>query len=1107
MKETIDNKPEGVRKVLILGSGGLSIGQAGEFDYSGSQAIKALKEEGIKTVLVNPNIATIQTSWGFADEVYFLPITKDFVERIIEKEKPDGVLLGFGGQTALNCGIDLHGSGVLEKHGVKVLGTPVQAIITTEDKGMFAERLAEIRVKTPKAITVDNLKDGIKAAGEISFPVIVRAGYALGGLGSGICKSMKELKEVMQKALTYSKQILVEESLEGWKEVEYEVMRDRFDNCMTVCNMENFDPMGIHTGESIVIAPSQTLTDHEYQKLRSISIKVIRSIGIIGECNIQFALDPNSDDYRVIEVNARLSRSSALASKATGYPLAFIAAKLAIGHSLLQLPNPVTKTTKAFFEPALDYLVVKFPRWDHEKFRRVKKEIGSSMKSVGEVMAIGRKFEEALQKAVRMVNPGLIGLSGNDIPFESLDDELRHPTDKRVFAVVKALEQGYTVDRIHDLTMIDRWFLHKIKNIVEIERELRKNKLSQDATAINTSRLAQTSAGRAGSAGGQDDGGKMSQGPDRDLLRKAKSHGFSDRQIAKLTFGDDSFSSEMKVRHLRKEHGILPVIKRIDTLAAEYPCHTNYLYLTYNGNEDDITIEKKGIIVLGSGPYSIGSSVEFDWCCVECIKTLTKENIPPIVINCNPETVSTDYDESERLYFEELTVERVLDIHDKEDDKGVIVSMGGQIPNTLAFPLSKAGVDILGTDPKVIDSVEDRHKFSKILDQLGVDQPEWKESTNMEEIMRFCRKVGFPILIRPSYVLSGSAMNVAFEEGDVEELLKKAAVVSKEHPVVLTRFIDNAKEVDMDIVAFKGEIMAYAITEHIEKAGVHSGDATLVTPPQKLYLETVNKIKKISKLIVSHLNITGPLNIQFLAKENKIKIIECNLRASRSFPFVSKVYNVNFIRLATKGILGKDIARVSNQAFDLDYLGVKAPQFSFTRLKGADPQLGVEMASTGEVACLGETAEEAFLKALISTGFRLPKKTVLLSTGDIESKARLLESVKMLQEKGYVLYATKGTADFYKMHGVDMHVLAWPLEEKKPNVMDYLKEKRLDLVVNIPKSNEDIELSNDYLIRRAAADFDIPLITNAACTRLFVDAICSLQEKDLDVKSWKEYVS
>ncbi len=1070
-------KNKKIRSVLILGSGALRIGQAGEFDYSASQCLKALKEEGIRRILVNPNIATIQTSRDMAERIYFLPVTPGFVAKVIEKEKPDGIMLGFGGQTALNCGVDLHKQGILERHNVQILGTPISSIITSEDKGLFAKALAKIGVKTPKSIAVTDIREGVAAARKIGFPLIIRAGYALGGLGSGFCNNLKELKENLGEAIAYSGQVLVEESLKGWKEVEYEVMRDSQNNCMTVCNMENFDPLGIHTGESIVVAPSQTLTDSEYHKLRTISIKVIRSLGIIGECNVQFALDPDSEDYRVIEVNARLSRSSALASKATGYPLAFIAAKLGLGYSLVDLPNPVTKVTKAFFEPALDYIVVKFPRWDTTKFRNVKKEIGSSMKSVGEVMSIGRKFEEALQKAVRMVKPQLSGLNPADFTFRDIEKELRQPTDRRIFALMDALEQGYSVDELFSLTRIDRWFLYKLRNISQMEKEL---KTYRD----NLAKL-----------------------PD-DLLIAAKQQGFSDQQIARHIIGDSGYDSQMKIRRFRKKKRITPVTKQIDTLAGEYPAQTNYLYLTYNASYDDIEVrpQQRGMIVLGGGPYSIGSSVEFDWCCVECVKTLRRNQIPSVVINYNPETVSTDYDECDRLYFDELTTERVLDIHDKEDEAGVIISMGGQIPNNLALPLHKSGINILGTDPNIIDRVEDRHKFSRILDELGLDQPEWKEMSDFEDIRRFSARVGYPLLIRPSYVLSGAGMFVAHNEEDLIEYIGKAADVSKEHPVVVTKFITDAKEIDMDIVAQEGQIKAYAISEHIENAGVHSGDATLVTPAQKLYLETVSRIKKISRKLIQHLQITGPVNIQFIAKDNNIKIIECNLRASRSFPFHSKVYGINFITMATEAIIGKKIRKVNSNAFDLDYLGVKAPQFSFTRLKGADPNLGVEMSSTGEVACLGETLEEAFLKSMLSAGSRIPKGSVLLSTGDPKNKALLLESVKKLDQLGFMLYSTRGTRDFYEMHGIRTNLLHWPSEKRLPNVLDHIRKSRIDLVINIPKNNERQELSNDYLIRRTAADFQTTLITNANCSHLFFRSLFAHSEDSLEVKAWQDYI-
>ncbi|MFH0973423.1 MAG: carbamoyl-phosphate synthase (glutamine-hydrolyzing) large subunit [Candidatus Micrarchaeota archaeon] len=1082
-------KGKTIKKVIVLGSGGLSIGQAGEFDYSGSQAIKALKQEGMRTVLVNPNIATIQTSKNLADEVYFLPVNAEFVEKIIAKERPDGILLAFGGQTALNCGVELHKAGVLKKFGVRVLGTPIETIIETEDKGLFAKALGRIGVKTPRSIAASSVADGLRAGREIGFPVIVRSSYALGGLGSGFCNNARELRTLLKQSLAQAPQVLVEESLQGWKEVEYEVMRDASDNCVTICNMENFDPLGIHTGESIVVAPSQTLTDREYHSLRRISIDLVRSLGIIGECNVQFALDPCSEDYRVIEVNARLSRSSALASKATGYPIAFIAAKLALGQRLTEIPNPVTRTTKAFFEPALDYVVVKMPKWDVDKFKGAEKRIGSSMKSVGEAMAIGRKFEEALQKAVRMINPGAAGLPDEKTVFGNLDDALRNPTDKRIFAIARALERGWSVDEVFRSTKIDKWFLHKIKNIVEINRKLAR-------------------------------AGKASKAVSKELLVEAKQHGFSDKQIAKRVFGRDDFASAMRVRSLRKRLGVVPVVKRIDTLAAEYPCKTNYLYFTYNGVSDELKRGKNGrngkngrrrknksVVVLGGGAYRIGSSVEFDWCCVECVKTLRRCKIPAAVVNYNPETVSTDYDESDRLYFDELSLERVLDVCDEENPRGVVVSFGGQIPNNLALPLAKCGVRVLGTPASVIDEVEDRHKFSKILERLGVDQPEWQESSSLREVKEFCARVGYPVLIRPSYVLSGTAMSVAYDESDLTKFLKEAALVSEEHPVVVTKFVTDAKEIDFDAVAQGGDLKAYAISEHIENAGVHSGDATLVTPAQKLYVETLKRVKKISRMIIRRLNVTGPVNIQFLAKDNRVKIIECNLRASRSFPFVSKVYDVDFVELATRAILGEKIGFADTKAFDLDYVGVKAPQFSFTRLRGADPVLGVEMASTGEVACLGEDVREAFLKALLSTGFALPKpprKTVLLSTGDVKQKTRLIDAVKTLARNGYSLYATGGTARFYAKHGIRTRVVRWP-DEAAPNCLDYLKRRKIGLVINIPKSNESRELSNDYFIRRTAADFSVPLITNAQCAALFADALSEYDESGLAVKSWREY--
>ena len=1056
------------KKVLILGSGAIRIGQAGEFDYSGSQCIKALKEEGIKTVLVNPNIATIQTSENLADKIYFLPIDDYFVEKIIEKEKPDGILLGFGGQTALNVGVELYDRGILKKYDVKVLGTPVDAIKNTEDRELFVEKIVEAGLKVPKGIAVNNTEDALKAAKKIGYPVMIRIAYALGGLGSGVSYNEEELAERAKKAFSFTKQILVEEYLEGWKEVEYEVVRDQYDNCITVCNMENFDPMGIHTGESIVVAPSQTLTNSEYHLLREVSIKVIRHLGIVGECNIQYALDANSEEYRIIEVNARLSRSSALASKATGYPLAFIAAKLALGYSLVELQNMITKKTMACFEPALDYIVVKIPRWDLQKFKMVKKEIGTEMKSVGEIMAIGRNFEETLQKAIRMLGIGMEGIVANELELDNLDKELKSPTDQRVFATAEAIKKGYSIDKIYSLSKIDRWFLYKIKNIVELEKELIKYKPEELPAS---------------------------------LLREAKQKGFSDKQIAALTKSD-----ELAIRKLRKKHEIVPYVKQIDTLAAEYPAKTNYLYLTYNGSEDDINFEEKNqVIVLGGGAYRIGSSVEFDWCCVNAVITLRKLKYNTVMINYNPETVSTDYDICDKLYFDELSFERVLDIYEKENPLGVIISMGGQIPNNLALKCHNAGVKIVGTSPISIDNSEDRHKFSKLLDEISVDQPAWKELSSLDDAKIFAKKVGYPVLVRPSYVLSGAAMSVVLSENELEEYLKKASAVNKEHTVVISKFITDAKEIEIDAVADKGELFCYAISEHVENAGVHSGDATLVLPPQRTYLETTRRIKAITKEIAKALKITGPFNIQFIAKDNDVKVIECNLRASRSFPFVSKVLKINFIDIATKLMMGKNVPKISKSAFDLDYVGVKAPMFSFTRLKGSDPILGVEMASTGEVACLGDDFDEAFLKSLISVGFKLPKKNILLSTGPLYAKAELLDSKRALARMGFKFYATKGTADFMKENRMESEVLHWPLEKKEPNTLSYIADGKIDLVINIPKSIQKEELDNDYIIRRKAVDFDVPLITNLQIAKRFVEAISRIKIADLKIKSWDEY--
>ena len=1076
------SKPSEIKKVLILGSGALKIGEAGEFDYSGSQALKAMKEEGITTVLINPNIATVQTSEGFADKIYFLPVTPFFVEKVIERERPDGILLAFGGQTALNCGVELYKSGVLEKYNLKVLGTPVQAIMDTEDRELFVRKLDEIGVKTIKSEAVETVEQAVEAANRLGFPVIVRAAYALGGLGSGFCDNEEELVALTEKALSFSPQVLVEKSLKGWKEVEYEVVRDRFDNCITVCNMENFDPLGIHTGESIVVAPSQTLTNEDYHYLRKLAIKIIRHIGIVGECNVQYAFDPTSMDYRVIEVNARLSRSSALASKATGYPLAFVAAKLGLGYGLFDLRNSVTRETSAFFEPALDYIVCKIPRWDLGKFHGVRREIGSSMKSVGEVMAIGRTFEEVIQKGLRMIGQGMHGFVGNrPMKFDDLDNALSTPTDKRIFAIARAFEEGYTVERIHDLTKIDKWFLYRLHNIITTSHEL-----------------------------GDVRGGLDSLDPA--LLRQAKEQGFSDFQIARLVIREEldrnTDGSIMKVRNLRKANGILPVVKQIDTLAAEYPAMTNYLYLTYNGTQNDIDYEHDGrsVVVLGSGAYRIGSSVEFDWCSVNALLTIKKEGWRSVMINYNPETVSTDYDMCDRLYFDELTFERVMDILDLEMPHGVILSVGGQIPNNLAMRLDKENVNILGTSAQSIDNAEDRHKFSAMLDRLGIDQPRWRELTSFEDINRFIDEVGFPVLVRPSYVLSGAAMNVCSNRDELHQFLQLAANVSKQHPVVVTEFIQNAKEIEMDAVAQNGEIKVYAISEHIEYAGVHSGDATIQFPPQKLYVETMRRIKKVSSQIAAALNISGPFNIQFLAKNNDIKVIECNLRASRSFPFVSKVLKINFIDLATKIMLGLPVEKPAKNAFDLDYVGIKASQFSFSRLQGADPVLGVDMSSTGEVGCLGVDTSEALLKSMLSVGQRIPSKGVLLSTGTPKQKAAMLESAHRLNDKGYRIYATGGTHRFLNDNGIPAVRVYWPSEsDMEPQALQLLHNKEIDLVVNIPKNLTPAELTNGHKIRRAATDLNIPLLTNARLAAAFIEAFTTMKPDDIEIKAWDEY--
>ncbi len=1055
-------------KVLILGSGALQIGQAGEFDYSGSQAIKALKEDGIASVLINPNIATIQTSENFADKVYFLPITSEFVERIIEKEKPDSILLQFGGQTALNVGVELFENGILEKHNVKVLGTPVQAIMETEDRLLFSEKCGEIDLKVAVSKTAGNVEEAIKAANEIGFPVMVRIAYALGGLGSGIVNNKDELDEKANKAFRFTNQILIEESLYGWKEVEYEIVRDKYDNCITTCSMENIDPMGIHTGDSVVVAPVQTLSANENFKLRSIGIKLIRHIGVVGECNIQYALNHDTGDYRIIEVNARLSRSSALASKATGYPLAFIAAKLALGYALNEIDNNITQETSACFEPALDYVALKFPRWDLQKFQQVSTKLGSEMKSVGEVMSLGRSLEEVLQKAIRMLDVGLNGFVCNHLQFKDLDKELMEPTDKRIFAIALALQKGYSVEKIHQLTKITPWFLYKMKNIIDVEKRL--NELTLDEI-------------------------------DNDFMLEAKRHGFSDAQIAILTK-----RNEQKVREKRKSLNVIPVVKQIDTLAAEYPAQTNYLYLTYHGEEDDIKQgEEKQIVVLGSGAYRIGSSVEFDWCCVTAVDAINNCGYKSIMINCNPETVSTDYDICDKLYFEELTLERVLDIYEKENPEGVIVSTGGQVPNNLAMKLYKKDVKILGTSPLQIDNAESRHKFSRILDKLEVDQPAWREVTTFDDAKSFSKKVGYPVLIRPSYVLSGAAMSIVLTEDELERYLKKATELNTEHPVVISKFITDAREIEIDAVADKGELFCYAIAEHVENAGVHSGDATIVLPPQRTYLETMRRIKIITKKIASEFEITGPFNMQFIAKENDVKVIECNLRASRSFPFVSKTLKINFIDIATRLMLGDKPQTIDKSSFDLDYVGVKASQFSFTRLKGSDPVTGVEMSSTGEVACLGDDFNEAFLKSVLSTGYRIPQKAVLLSTGTPKNKAEILEDLVVLKQMGLKFYGTKGTADYYKLSDIDVEILYRPFDNKEPGILTYFSEGKIDMVINIPKSAEQVELDSDYIIRRKAVDLNIPLFTNVQATKRFIKALQQYKLDDLPVKSWDEY--
>ena len=1066
-----------IKKILILGSGALKIGQAGEFDYSGSQALKALKEEGIETVLINPNIATIQTSENIADKVYFLPVTPYFVERVIQKEKPDGILLSFGGQTALNCGVEMYRNNIFEKYGVEVLGTPVQSIINTEDRQIFADILRSINIKTPISIAVNSLEDAISAAKEVGFPIIIRAAYTLGGQGSGFCNNIEELVDLATNAFSYSDQILVEESLKGWKEIEYEVVRDKYDNCITVCNMENFDPLGIHTGESIVVAPSQTLTNSEYHKLRKIAIEIIRNIGVVGECNVQYALDPNSEDYRVIEVNARLSRSSALASKATGYPLAFVAAKLALGYGLHELKNSITKTTTAFFEPALDYVVVKIPRWDLSKFIGTPKEIGSSMKSVGEIMSIGKTFEEAIQKGLRMISQGMHGFVGNsDMEFEDIDDALSNPTDTRIFAITSAFDNGYDVDRIHHLTKIDKWFLYKLKSIYDTHLELKNYNKVEDC-------------------------------PD-ELIKVSKMKGFSDFQLARFINKDNQglHDQMLKIREYRKSIGIVPFIKQIDTLSAEYPASTNYLYVTYNASESDIEPDnQKSVIVLGSGTYRIGSSVEFDWCSVNAVNTIRNQNLKSIMINHNPETVSTDYDICDKLYFDELSFERVTDIIEAESPMGVIVSMGGQTPNNLSLKLHKFGVNILGTSPIDIDRAEDRNKFSSLLDDLDIDQPKWKEVTTIEDVNEFINDVGYPVLLRPSYVLSGAAMNIVSNEAELDHFLKLAIKVSKDHPIVISEFIQSAKEIEIDAVADKGDIISYAISEHVEFAGVHSGDATIVFPAQKIYIETTRRVKKIARDIAKKLNISGPFNMQLLAKDNDRKVIECNLRASRSFPFVSKVSKINFIELATKIILNVEYEKPGKNSFDIDYVGVKASQFSFSRLQNVDPVLGVEMVSTGEVGCIDENYYDALLKSMLSVGYKIPKKNILLSTGNFKNKVDLLESIRLLYNNGYNLYATPGTAKYLLQHDIECTTLDWPDSDNHPTTVDYIKDRKIDMVINIPKNLSKNELNNDFEIRRCAIDFNIPLITDTQLANDFIKSFCGRDMDDIKIKSWDEY--
>lgn len=1069
-----------LKKVLVLGSGALKIGQAGEFDYSGSQALKALREEGISSVLVNPNIATIQTSEGIADRVYFLPVTPYFVTEIIKKERPDGILLAFGGQTALNCGTELYQTGVLKEYGVKVLGTSVDAIMYTEDRDLFVKKLNEIEMKTPVSQAVENMEDALTAARRIGYPVMIRSAYALGGLGSGICPNEEKFIELAESAFTFSPQILVEESLKGWKEIEFEVIRDANDHCFTVASMENFDPLGIHTGESIVVAPTCSLKQDQVTMLQDLSKQCIRHLGIVGECNIQYAFNADTNDYRVIEVNARLSRSSALASKATGYPLAFVAAKIALGYTLDEIGEMGTPNS-AYVAPSLDYLICKIPRWDLTKFVGVSRRIGSSMKSVGEIMSIGRSFEEIIQKGLRMIGQGMHGFVGNDhTRFDNLDDELANPTDLRIFAIAQALEEGYDIQRIYDLTKIDPWFIGKLKNIVDYKAKLQSYNSLEELPA--------------------------------DVLREAKVLGFSDFQIARFVLKPTTGNMEkenLAVRAYRKKLGILPAVKRINTVASEHPELTNYLYMTYGAEGYDVNYYKneKSVVVLGSGAYRIGSSVEFDWCSVNAIQTARKLGYKSIMINYNPETVSTDYDMCDRLYFDELSFERVLDVIDLEQPRGVIVSVGGQIPNNLAMKLYRQSVPILGTSPISIDRAENRNKFSAMLDQLGIDQPAWQELTSLDDVKAFVAKVGYPVLVRPSYVLSGAAMNVCYDEEELTRFLQMASEVSKEYPVVVSQFMQETKEIEFDAVAQNGEIVEYAISEHIEYAGVHSGDATLVFPAQQIYFSTARQIKKISRRIAQELNISGPFNIQYLARKNEVKVIECNLRASRSFPFVSKVLKRNFIETATRIMLDAPYTRPDKSAFDIDRIGVKASQFSFARLQNADPVLGVDMSSTGEVGCLGDDFNEALLNALIATGYKIPKQSILLSSGATKSKVDLLDASHMLSKNGYHIYATAGTATFLNSHGIPTTPVFWPDERPhaENNVMKMIAEHKFDLIVNIPKNHSKRELTNGYRIRRGAIDHNIPLMTNARLAKAFIEAFCSMKQEDIQIKSWQEY--